>query len=516
MWLLPVVVIAAGMLSTLDVARHIYDETFFNGDLGVKFVQMLQAKEGYLGNEVLPPDVPWVVEAWDAGFAPIHEPFVYHEGGKRLGQYVALFPIISAPFYEQFGFRGLIILPTLAAWITWMFFGVLCGRRGVGPIATAVVLTGLIFASHLTIYASMFWEHTLGVMLGFFGVAALLLPGDRKWSATVNALAGLCLGGALWFRPEAICLLPAAAVCSAWIAWRRQAWSLWLVYMACAGFAALTFFAYNWITFDHPLGVTHRNLTRDRTQDVDTVSTTVKQFRVIYSGYVRFVPACVLAAAAPLFVWRQRSRFMEQFGPLYVFVLLLSLTIALVTPFAGKEIGPRYMLLDVPFAFLVLAMTWRLLRETPQRSALGAFVFLLCAAMAWGTWINHERGRKGYTGEMRRRVRPMLIEIRKQPHDVLLASHQHPLQELASLWQEKILLRAETPEKLTRLAPDLVAAGHQRFLWTGFDHREVSAWFGEERERVNVPLPGYGLAQFERIKSAGWMVLYEVTLQPSP
>jgi hypothetical protein len=120
--------------------------------------------------------------------------------------------------------------------------------------------------------------------------------------------------------------------------------------------------------------------------------------------------------------------------------------IALVVPNAGgKQWGPRYLLILLPWGAYAVALLVDTVRRHPGAPRLKAAAALaLAACLAVGAWINTRQGPVVLARDYRERIAPALRLIQRQPHDVVIVSHQWIPQELAALTGEKVFLWART------------------------------------------------------------------------
>ncbi|MFM7439198.1 MAG: hypothetical protein ACKO2V_11450, partial [Snowella sp.] len=83
-----------------------------------------------------------------------------------------------------------------------------CQRLKFKVWQTSLALLALIFASNLTVYSAMYWEHTLAVFLCFTGMFLYLIPEKETGISPKNAILGGCLLGlSVWFRSELVAMV---------------------------------------------------------------------------------------------------------------------------------------------------------------------------------------------------------------------------------------------------------------------------------------------------------------------
>src|SRR5687767_7929006 len=113
--------LALGVGWSLYLQTLVRPGVFTTGDLGSKFLLTRQLAEAGLHLDLRLPGDPWVKEPWRQGLHPW--PFaVRQRHGREYLFYPVTFPIVSAPFYRVFGYRGLYVLPLVATWVTWAAF----------------------------------------------------------------------------------------------------------------------------------------------------------------------------------------------------------------------------------------------------------------------------------------------------------------------------------------------------------------------------------------------------------
>lgn len=215
--LLIFLLLIAGMLFTLRLQIIRGEEVFFTGDGGVKTLMVRQFAAGNWRADLQLMAEPWVMQLWERGLYPFGPQFVYEIEGRHYIQYPLLFPVLTAPLYKRFGFRGQTVIPLVGIWIVWGVFLLLCRRQGIELVGTAFGLVGLIFASAFTLYSAMFSEHTLSVGLSFAGLTFALPPIARETTRLEAIIAGLLLGCSVWLRPESGIFILGAIAAMWWI-----------------------------------------------------------------------------------------------------------------------------------------------------------------------------------------------------------------------------------------------------------------------------------------------------------
>jgi hypothetical protein len=178
---LPLAIILVGVLFSLYLQLQIPAEVFFSGDAGLK---VLLTKQFASGNFKFYLDLPvesWVHNLWASGIYPFEPPFAYNIDNRYYIQYPFTFPLISAPFYTLFGWRGLYIVPLVSLWLIWWRFYIVCRCLHLGSTSIFIGLATLIFASPLTLYGAMFWEHTIAVAIAFYGLSIISIVPPKSY-----------------------------------------------------------------------------------------------------------------------------------------------------------------------------------------------------------------------------------------------------------------------------------------------------------------------------------------------
>ncbi|BAU63380.1 dolichol-phosphate mannosyltransferase [Stanieria sp. NIES-3757] len=202
------VIIVVGILFSLFLQGQIADGVYFSGDGGLKALLAQQLAEGKFRFDLIPPQEVWIQNLWRDGLYPYQEPFVYDVDNKYYITFPYTFPLVTAPFYALFGYRGLYLIPLVSTWIIWFNFAWVCRQLKLNDLITSLGLFALIFTSYLTIYSAMYWEHTLAVALSFTGMSIFLIKSYPQGISVKNALISGCLIGlSVWFRPEFLCLV---------------------------------------------------------------------------------------------------------------------------------------------------------------------------------------------------------------------------------------------------------------------------------------------------------------------
>jgi hypothetical protein len=211
-YLLPWIIILAGVLYSLYLLTQIPAGVYFNGDGGLKAILAQQLSSGELRFDLAPPNLEWVRQLWREGLYPYEPPFVYYLADKYYITFPFTFSLVTAPFYAFFGERGLYVIPLLSVWAIWLLAYWACQRLKFKTWAISLALFFLVFASNLTIYSAMYWEHSLAVVLCFAGLIIWLIPQEKIRSRFNAVLSGVLVGLSAWVRSEFLAMVATLAV----------------------------------------------------------------------------------------------------------------------------------------------------------------------------------------------------------------------------------------------------------------------------------------------------------------
>ncbi len=417
----PGVIIFLGMLLTLWMQRFSDNGVVFSGDGGLKallaqqIAQQLSAFDFPLDMALRLPAADWVQDLWAQGLYPFKPPYVYEVGSQRFITFPFTFPLVSAPFYALFGDRGLYLIPLFSLWSIWLRFWQISRKAQWDLIALCIGLISLIFASPLSLYGGIYWEHTLAVALAFWGVSDLLFWDqsppknfeesfeenlEESWEESSKShlslyrflRSGVLIGLAVWFRPEFLCLAAAVGLLATmgWLlpqfklakwaiapAFTLEQATMLIAAMACT---VGTFFALNYAIYNHPLGIHAIQIVEESNPETQLAQAKAGYGQML-STLGRYFPVAVWAVIATLvtpelkksnrttFKRFRLARFNQtlndlagkQNNPVSRFVLAISILFALSVPLivppgaGGKQWGPRFYLVLVPLLSVVMA-----------------------------------------------------------------------------------------------------------------------------------------------------------------
>jgi hypothetical protein len=454
-------VFGLGILYLLFLQILIRKDVFFSGDAGLKYLQIRQFVSGNWDYD-LQIDAPnWAQNLWKQGFYPFGPPFVYHIGEKWISHFSPLFAALTAPFYWLFGYRGLYVIPLLSTLILWIRFHSAAKSYGLSSQAIAFGLASLVFASNLTVYSAMLWEHTLAVAMAFAGLL-VALPGSRLVTKTPRTIyCAFLLGFSAWIRPECACMIGACfGILPLSDLPRRQKW----IFVAAALSSLLLLVCFNLLLYKHPLGLQSLQVTEDAYEASQHISV----FRLLPTLLVGFLAYCPLSLAAiilPIFGTRNSMAGIDKTArSIWIAIgLFCALSVFILPAPGGKQFGPRYWLPIIPFICLILAFQMnRYLEFTNERSRFAAWMFW--GFFSIGIAVNSVYGTIVVYRDYRNRVLPALNYVQTSPDSVIIVDLQWTAQELAASFRNKIFLRTNNGDGLVILCDNLKKAGVQNFL----------------------------------------------------
>lgn len=136
--------------------------------------------------------------------------------GQLTFQRLPIFPLLTWPFYQTVGLRGIYILPALAGALLCVLTMAL-----ISPKQRRVRMWLVIaFGSPVFIYSVLFWEHTLAACLAMMGVGLVFREVRREKMGKRSVLAWLLASGffilAMYLRLE-VSLLSMALLVAVWL-----------------------------------------------------------------------------------------------------------------------------------------------------------------------------------------------------------------------------------------------------------------------------------------------------------
>ncbi|NEO45696.1 MAG: hypothetical protein F6K55_16810 [Moorea sp. SIO4A3] len=565
---LPLIVILAGILFSLYLQWQIPDEVFFSGDAGLKALQAKQFASGDFRFDLHLSAQAWVQQLWNEGLYPFEPPFAYKISQQYFSQYPFTFPLVTAPFYALFGFRGLYILPLASLWALWFSFSLTCQRLKLGTTATSLALATLIFASPLSLYGAMYWEHTLAIFLAFEGLVTILVPNQSNLSTKKAILGGILLGLSVWFRPEFLCLVGIvlllsfvsprvsfifelaflfSAIVIAISIWMKAESIRFIGFIGVISYAiskvnftlenkkhiigsmllsVAGFFGLNAMIYHHPLGthglqVVEEISLRSRGEEAFKYFQQMN-YDLLYYFPIIFFPFLYLLLSLVDIKLKLQPRIKILF---IICILFIYGTPILLPSSGGKQWGPRFLLILIPLisllAIVILKSVFRSHRFSWRLVGLGIFAVFFSLGIYTNTYIGTSRLLQDY----RQRVFPALTFLRKEPNSVVAVSHQFIAQELQAVFGKKTFFITKNPEDLQKLIEVLIAQKQSQFILLCYTSQDIcnyaknvtnEGWIIPIENNTNKVVFDY-LNKFKELdwRSDGGVIFYRVSLLSS-
>jgi hypothetical protein len=319
---------AAVALLYFILALTIPGETFWSGDEGLRYLQVLNMEK----NGLLARELPYPGQDIDpeGRYYPLTAPYVRQGSNGYAIQYSPALPLLAYPFYKLFG-RGGICIPIIAfslwwLWLTWQL------ARHMHSLSSLRPMVVMAFLSPLPIYSLLFWDHSAGGALAT--LALLKLAQSDNFTLRPYIYAGLALGVGVWFRTE-ILLLAAAAII-ALIASRDHRWNAPVLVALGMLAGALPLLVFQWVFEGDPMG---RHFTGHLAASQASMGESVSRpfwsllhvrWHYINWTYFRFSPywkenALLIAGLAALVIWPRLERVKKEHKDFCVFPWMLVL-----------------------------------------------------------------------------------------------------------------------------------------------------------------------------------------------
>jgi hypothetical protein len=461
------IILGFGIVYTILLQFSILDEVFFSGDGGLKALLVKQFASGVWHADLRIKAEPWELELWNKGLYPFAPPFVYDLKNKRYIQYPIPFPVISAPLYRLFGFRGLYIIPLASVWIIWIRYYFLSRRLNLEHLPACLGLAGLIFASHLTLYSAMFWEHSLACALAFCGTAEVLSEQDNRWPFIRRIVSGLLIGASIWFRPECACLLPSilVALLILRVPFKRQLGFIFGALIMLFGLFILNYILYGYVLSFHAFQVIDTNTLRTPQLPAGRIGVFLSRGLIIHCPVILL--SITISALGLKWSGFRPTRIL---ACLWIIVILFCVsTLAILPTAGGKQFGPRFWLPAVPLIWMIASFQLKQLTKIAQRISRRTGMFLFILMIVAGGQTNSYKGTKYIYDDYRKSVLPTLKFIRDAKENVIAVSHQWIAQQLAAAFNKKQFFRTANENDFMRLARRLWLQKKSFFILITFD-----------------------------------------------
>lgn len=514
----PLLLIVAGVVYLAFILLQIRGDVFYSGDGGLKFLLTRQIASGQVHVDLRLDGPEWVRGLWSDGLFPFKPPFAYVIGDRHYIQYPFYFPLLSAPAYAVLGFGGLYILPVLGLLATWLALYRLCSRARVGTIGSSAALFALIFASPLSLYGAMFWEHTLGVALAFYGVA-LWLEQPAAGRRRPALISGLLIGLAVWFRSELLCYAGCAVALALLGSPKGSRIGSRVPFAVGVLVAVLGLMATNLAVYHRPLGLHALNVDLGAPASV-RISGAVAVLRAMLTSLFRHYPFAVAAALAGIVRMIRDHRvgdrdlrlpFLLATGALFVLLVPAILPSPALAGAGGKQWGPRFLLIVVPLSAAIVALSLRGVSVWAGRILRTGLAVLLLVTLAAGAYANMVRGVGRLREDYRSRIRPLMEAIRGNPVTAVAVTKQHFAQELAALTDRKAFLLTPGKAELEMVISAAWRNGEKRLLLVTQDGQVPRIG-----KTYSAPERGMAVAEVLPAGQFGKYSLFEIVLSGGP
>ena len=485
---LPLLIIVAGVLFTLYLQTQIPPDVYFSGDAGLKALLAQQLSTDFRF-DLIPPSAEWVRTLWERGLYPYEEPFVYNVANRYYITFPYTFPLVTAPFYGLFGYRGLYAVPLIAVWVTWCVFYWVCRRLQLNSAYTSVALVMLIFASPLTLYSAMYWEHTLAVSLAFSGLA-LLFPVSKSTAKAI--ISGCLIGLSVWFRPEFLCMAALISIIVYLVprslVKRRTLGQIFRLdnfinrtkfsFVASLFTTIGLFFIFNKLIYGYFLGI-HAIQVVEETVLTQKLQNTINNFEGLQIALFRFFPIVYFAIFFLILYLLNKKNIRSTFSLAIIYLscfLFISGVSFLVPPGTagsipgGKQWGPRFILILVPVISLLVVKEFAYISKKAapvyKYISIPLISLLLSVGIYRNTYLGTDYIQQNYQG-----IAPVVQFLNQSSAQAIAVSHQFVAQALEPSVQQKWFFKVEDRQDLVQLGAALVEQGKQSFLYLCYPYR---------------------------------------------
>lgn len=467
----PLVIILSGIFFSLYLLSQVPDDIYFSGDAGLKALLARQFSAGKLNFDLNLTVPSWVHNLWDIGLYPFEPPFSYKIANRYYITFPFTFPLVTAPFHALFGYRGFYIVPLLSTWVIWFNFYRICQFFQVSVIATSVGLATLIFASPLTMYSAMYWEHTLAVSLAFSGLVIVLTKGEKTFTPKDAVTSGVLIGLSVWFRPEFLALV-AIPLPLILISFRFKLGKFniideqKIVFIVALVTTIVCFFIVNKLIYSHPLGAHALQVVEEFSLQKRLTTATII-FGKLWNNFREYFPIVYF-----IIVFTGLSLFYRDIKLTSVMqkIVLLSTPLLFLVPLllpsdGGKQWGPRFLLILIPLLSLltvfILESTFSIKKFGIKYISNAVFVALFVISFHTNTimGLNHSY----YTGNSE--AVDILNFFHKDNHKIVAVAHQYISQSFESAFKDKIFFLTKTPDAVSKLSVALHEQGYQNFVY---------------------------------------------------
>jgi len=504
--------------TVLLLCFHIQASTgvFFNGDCGVKALQTMQIASGDFRTSLELPATQWEKDLWDEGLYPFDAPFAYRVNSRYFVQYPYFFPLLSAPFYLVFGYRGFYLIPILSTFLMWACLLYAVNRMRCHPLESCLLLLMLIFASPVTLYSAIFGEQNLALLLAFGGVVIFLFQPSQIAQETSSTMAGFLVGIASWFRPE-LCCLGFAMIISMLICkiLRRTAFHP-TRFLASFSLSLLILIFHNLIVFHSPFGVRSNEIFSGL-----SIAERIQVYRLVmyrlWNALLYYFPLAFFPILLAVGSWISRK---HKFSSESIFcssvIVFYVLTVPILVPnFGGKQWPPRYFLILAPLTALLIGSIFFQTRQA-RRIQAGLLAAALVGVTAWCIRINTFEGLNYLSNDYTHRAAPPLDFLMHSSLRHVAVSNQYLSQEFAFATQSKVFFMPRSQWHLWRLCETIFRRHGDRFMFVCYAFRKPPETVEFLSDKGRLAARFSLIRHFgdpDRVDKYGCILFYTVTLR---
>ena len=444
-----------GCIIILSYHAFIPDTAFFSGDGGLKYLLLKENIENGFTVSLPLTDVQWIQDLYRDGYYPFGEPFTYRINEENVVSFPIYYLLLNIPFFKWFGVKGLYIIPALSTVLLWVWFLRICKKidNSAWLVAGAAIL--IVLGCPVMVYAGIFWEHALACLFSLSGLAFLVSTMRNKKKA---ALLGVLLGLTCWLRPEGIIL---SALVGAAVLYRLGRQPAGVIFNGCLCIVVIGFFIANQIIYGHFLGV-HSLQVVEAVDQVNKIYQGFTHVKEMSYWLLRFFPVSILFFGVMAWmIWHGRL-----FSNRYFLIGLVVFLFLIITPFlvpnsGGKQWGPRYYLIIMPYATLVIYQGISSLQNRYLRMATN---LLAVVVIGYSAYFNSYWGYSYLKDNYENRIAPGIEYLHRQEAVHVIVDDQLIAQEFGVLFNDKVFFQADA-ENIQRL---LNVIGNQGYKETVF------------------------------------------------
>ena len=461
---LPLIVLFFACCFLATLVFTIRPDVFFSGDAGLKFLVIKQINSAgeYKSLNLQQPE--WVLKIWQEGFYPFKEPFVYNTSQGKIISFPPAFQWLNAPLYKWFGYRGMYVIPCLSLVLLWCWFLDTLKRSGTSVAMICCGFFLMAFCSPLTVYAAVYWEHTLALLLVFAGIVFhVRQPVSFRQSIILGVIAGL----SVWFRPEALVLSSLLAGMALYNYFDKK--SIYPLFFILGFMAALiAFFVFNAVAYGSIFGA-HGYQVLDQNAAFNDLSGNLIILTHVNVRFFIFFPVAGLFYILAGYLFLKKPVMPAIVFQLTIIILIYSLITPFILPNAGgKQWGPRYFLPLIPLILVTLSLAS--IHLTLSRK----WLILLIPLIVYSIYLNVYEAGSTLQSDYTYRVTPGMNFLKKQAGDVVVVQNQYIAQEFAAAFDRKKFFLAENKTEFLQLIDKLRTVGILRVTYIDIDNKGTS------------------------------------------